>query len=104
MIVTCPCRICGHQLDPAQELRFHFETETQASPDYLELIRELPHVGGTPLRVCRPCQQRLESRPRLAVRAAPATRTDFRSAALAALGMVAFGWVFKALLGAGRVA
>ena len=104
MIVTCPCRICGRQLDPAQELRFHFETETQTSPRYLELIRELPHVSGMPLRVCRPCQHRLESQPRLARQAAPATRTDFRSAVLTAFGVVAFGWVFKALVGVSRVA
>ena len=97
MPTLCPCRLCRRPLDPAQTLRFLFETETQTSPAYLELIRELPHVNGVPLRVCRPCQHELESRPRVA---RPADdRQQFRGAVLAGLGLVAVGWVFRALAG-----
>lgn len=99
MTAICPCRLCQRPLDPAQTLRFLFETETQTSPAYLELIRELPHVNGTPLRVCRPCQHELESRPRLARRAAPADRSEYRGAVLAAVGLVAVGWLFRSLVG-----
>lgn len=95
MVVSCPCRLCNRRLDPAQQLRFHFETEAQTSPAYLELIRELPHVNGMPLRVCRGCQEMLERRPRV-VRA---DRREFRSAVLATLGVVAVGWVFRAMIG-----
>jgi hypothetical protein len=102
VIASCPCRLCGRQLEPAQQLRFHFETEARSNPTYLAMVRELPHVRGTPLRVCQGCQAQLEARPRLAHRAAPADRGDFRSAALAAVGVVAVGWVFRALLGSPR--
>jgi hypothetical protein len=96
------CQLCYRELEPVQAFRFLVETETLATPAYLEQIRYLPSVHGRPLCVCKKCQARLEARPRVARRVAarvPADRRQFRSAVMTALGFLTIGWVFGAVLG-----
>jgi hypothetical protein len=98
--VTLQCQLCYRELEPAQALRFLVETENLSNPGYLEHIRYLPSVRGRPLCVCKHCQARLGARPRVQRRVpAPAGRPQFRSAVLTVIGLVAFGWVFSAVLG-----
>ncbi len=75
------CRVCGSELDPAQEFAYHVELMTADNPAMLAAIRRLPHANGKPLRVCRKCQRnRLMPMP-------TADRIALR--AIAAVGLVA---------------
>ena len=56
------CRFCRREMDLAQQFTYLVEVQTQADPVMMPAIRRLPHCGGVPLRVCRPCQTGIEQR------------------------------------------
>jgi hypothetical protein len=58
---TMCCQFCRAEMDLAQQFRYLVETQTVNNPVMLAAIRSLPHAGGRPLRVCKPCQTDIES-------------------------------------------
>jgi hypothetical protein len=99
-VTACRCQFCHDPLDPAQELRFLVEIQNLDNPAYLEQIRQLPAVGGKPLRVCKPCQAKVEATPnRLRAVPRPAAAAPTASGVLAACGLLSVGLVLFAFLG-----
>jgi hypothetical protein len=102
-VTACRCQFCHDRLEPAQELRFLVEIQNLDNPAYLEHIRRLPAVNGKPLRVCKPCQAKVEAHPNR-LRAVSAARPPLPSGLLAACGLLSVGLVLFTLLGGGAKA
>lgn len=100
-MTPCRCQFCTGPLEPAQELRFHVESQTLTNPGMLARIRRLPAAAdGRPLRVCGDCQAAIEAHPARFRRAAAARQ--FRAGVLTAVGVLSAGWFLTALVGGPR--
>lgn len=100
-MTACQCQFCNAPLEPAQELRFLVEIQNLDNPTYLDHIRQLPAVGGKPLRVCKACQTRVEasSSPLRATTALQPAPAHVRSGMLTACGLLSVGLILFAFLG-----
>ncbi len=98
MSAKCLCFSCSSPLEPAQELRFLVETANLDEPGYLEHIRQLPARNGKPIPVCKSCQRRIASSPRVPQRPRSVISFDV----LAAVGFLSMGWVLRSLLAGPR--
>ena len=87
------CDCCSGPLEPAQQLRFLFETDNLNNPAYLVGIRRMPSRRGRPVPVCSPCQKRLESAP---PRPPVLKMTPFHAGMLA-MGVLSVGWLLQNL-------
>jgi hypothetical protein len=93
------CDGCRTALDPAQELRFLFESELADEPVRRATLGDLPADGaGEPLLVCQRCHDSIRAND-AALRAARAAeeRFDRRSAwatggSIVAVTVAAFAW------------
>jgi hypothetical protein len=101
-VPACRCQFCAAPLEPVQEFRYLVETATAAdNPAHLSRIRELPHAGGRPLRLCKGCQGEIRVHPGRFLHAVERAvfRREVRSGVLAAAGLLSLGWFFVALFG-----